>query len=227
MKNKYTKELLEPIIKISISWADVCRKLNIKPMTGSQTHMKKIAVCFGIDHSHFLGQAHNRGKSFKKKNVLEYCFNGSTINSHRLREILIRDGYKQKHCEICMGEKWFENDIPLELDHIDNNHYNNELDNLQIICPNCHAIKTKHKYDVKILHPKNENKTKYFCECGKEIRKKSKTCVNCYNINERKVNRPSNEQLLIDVNEIGYCATGKKYGVSDNAIRKWLKFMRK
>lgn len=64
-----------------------------------------------------------------------------------------------------------------------------------------------------------------FCECGKIIRKNSKSCVKCSKINQkRKVeNRPNKEQLLIDIKKFGYCGTGRKYGVSDNCIRKWLK----
>jgi hypothetical protein len=35
--------------------------------------------------------------------------------------------------------------------------------------------------------------------------------------------RPSKEQLLFEIKNFGYCGTGRKYGVSDNTIRKWLK----
>lgn len=43
----------------------------------------------------------------------------------------------------------------------------------------------------------------------------------------RKVERPNYEQLLIDINTLGYCGTGRKYGVSDNSIRKWKKYYEK
>jgi len=39
----------------------------------------------------------------------------------------------------------------------------------------------------------------------------------------RTVERPNKDQLLKEIKENGYCATGRKYGVSDNSIRKWLK----
>ena len=143
MRNNYSKELLEPIVNESTTWAEVCRKLNVRPMTGAQSHLKKRANDFEINYGHFVGQAHNKGKSFKKKDALEYCFNGSNINSHRLKEKLIRDGYKEKRCEKCKLTEWCGQEIPLELDHIDGNHFNCEFENLQIICPNCHAIKTR------------------------------------------------------------------------------------
>jgi Zn finger protein HypA/HybF involved in hydrogenase expression len=143
MRNKYTKEQLEIAVASSTTWADVCRKLGVKPMTGSQTHLKKRAVDFNINYVHFVGSAFNKGRTFEKRDALEYCFNGSTINSHRLKEKLIRDGYKEKRCEKCNLTEWLGEEIPLELDHIDGNHLNNEFKNLQIICPNCHAVKTR------------------------------------------------------------------------------------
>ena len=75
-----------------------------------------------------------------------------------------------------------------------------------------------------------KEKKKFYCEkCGKNKKtKKSKLCKKCStkinNLNRRKVkNRPSKEQLLKEVEETNYCAVGRKYGVTDNCIRKWLK----
>lgn len=48
-------------------------------------------------------------------------------------------------------------------------------------------------------------------------------CDRCYRLESRKVERPSYEQLLEEISQLGYCGTGRKYGVSDNAIRKWIK----
>jgi len=64
-----------------------------------------------------------------------------------------------------------------------------------------------------------------YCKCGKKIHKRSKTCIKCASLKQkRKVeNRPSKEELLKMIQETSYVQVGKKYGVSDNAIRKWLK----
>ena len=67
--NRHTKEKLEVIIKDSLSWAGVCRGFGVKPFTGAQTHIKKRAVFFGIDCSHFTGQAHQKGKSSYNNDV--------------------------------------------------------------------------------------------------------------------------------------------------------------
>lgn len=143
MRKKHTKESIESAVKSSMCWADVCRILGVKPMTGSQTHIKNRANDFKIDSSHFTGRGHRKGKTFEKKDALEYCYNGSVINSHRLREKLIRDGYKEKRCEKCKLIEWQGQEIPLELHHSDGNHMNNEFKNLKILCPNCHTIENK------------------------------------------------------------------------------------
>jgi len=65
---------------------------------------------------------------------------GGYITSHRLRIKLIEDGIKKDECEICKISKfWNNNPISLQLHHVDGNHKNNEIKNLQILCPNCHS----------------------------------------------------------------------------------------
>jgi hypothetical protein len=65
---------------------------------------------------------------------------------------------------------------------------------------------------------------KYYCsDCNEEITCGAERCVSCSKFNQRKAERPSKEILLEDIANLGYCGTGRKYGVSDNAIRKWLK----
>jgi hypothetical protein len=141
--SKYIKEWLEPIVKKSLSWAQVCRELGLKPATGSQSHIKKVSIDLNIDFSHFKGSAWNKGRTFLKRNVKEYLFLGCTEPSHRIKEKLIRDGLKEKKCEFCSISTWKEKDLPLELDHKNGNHLDNRLENLQILCPNCHSIKTR------------------------------------------------------------------------------------
>ena len=61
------------------------------------------------------------------------------------------------------------------------------------------------------------------CKCGKIISSNTKNnlCARCYNLSKRQVNRPTKEELLEEIQQSNFCQVGKKYGVSDNAIRKW------
>ena len=94
--------------------------------------------------------------------------------------------------------------------------------------------KSKEKYIVEIFSYINRlilkkptieiiYKIKNKCKCGKEINKRSLKCKKCYQLSQRKVERPSLEILLKEIEELGYVGTSKKYGVSDNSIRKWIK----
>ena len=146
MPVKYTKDILEPLVKESKTWKQVCEKLGVTPATGAQSHITKISRKFGIDDSHFSGTSWNRGRTFPKKFPLEdYLNNTRFIKSNDLKLRLIKEGLKKWQCEICKRTKWNDAQLPIELDHIDSNHFNNQLSNLQIVCPNCHAIVTKQR----------------------------------------------------------------------------------
>ena len=77
--------------------------------------------------------------STKYKTAAEYIKN-TCVHSHILKQKLIRDGIKQEKCEICGNSVWQGKKLPLELHHKDGNHFNNDFDNLMILCPNCHSI---------------------------------------------------------------------------------------
>ena len=86
------------------------------------------------------------GKGNKTGHVFpieEYLSGERFVHRHVLKLRLITEGLKPGHCEKCGLSEWLGEKIPLELDHIDRNGNNNTLSNLQILCPTCHAIKTR------------------------------------------------------------------------------------
>ena len=141
-KVKYTKELLEQNIKDCYSFAELCRRLGLKPGGTNPKTLRKKLEEFGIDYSHFTGQGWNVGLKFKPrtaKDLSEILTKDSTYQSYKLLQRLIKENVKEYKCEICGNSEWMGNPIPLQLHHIDGEHTNNELSNLQILCPNCHA----------------------------------------------------------------------------------------
>jgi very-short-patch-repair endonuclease len=89
-------------------------------------------------------------------------------------------------------------------------------------------VKTLKKYLNNLINEKpNINsivKKDNLCDfCGVEVTKGNNRCQKCYRIDSRKVERPSLVVLLKDIEELGYCGTGRKYNVTDNSIRKWIK----
>ena len=65
-------------------------------------------------------------------------------SSSRLRKRLIKDGYKENKCEECGIKGWNGKSLTCELHHIDGNRGNNKLENLLIVCPNCHSQTPNH-----------------------------------------------------------------------------------
>lgn len=99
-----------------------------------------------------------------------------------------------------------------------------EYENIQI--PKNILIKPKSKLEPKPKLIKNTDKSRKCNTCKGPISKRSKgLCIKCLRTESRVVkNRPSKEQIRKELEELGgYCAVGRKYGVSDNCIRKWLK----
>ena len=237
MKHSYTIEEFKSAVQGSYSIAQALTKLGVSPRGGNYRVFKKFEKLYEIDTSHFTGQGHLRGKThnFNTIPLGEILIKDYEYSSNKLRKRLISEGIKEHKCECCGLNEWLGEPIPLELDHIDGDHYNNILENLKILCPNCHAKtptyrgKNKKNKKSETIRTKTERirtKKVYNClSCDIELSGKCKTnlCVSCYSKSQRRVERPPIEQLLREVQESSYVSVGKKYGVSDKTICKWLK----
>lgn len=112
--------------------------------------------------------------------------------------------------------------INLILDHINGINNDDRLENLHWVCPNCNQ-------QLETTGSKNPQRKiiakKYYCEdCGIEISKNSKKCISCFGksqikpITELPVTR---EDLKILIRTKSFSEIGRKFNVTDNAIRKW------
>lgn len=141
MKTSFTKEQLQVAIQTSNSIRGVLIKLNLAPAGGGYQTVKKYVKLFNLDTSHFKGMAWRKGFTFKPKRSLdEYLSNEFPIQSFKLKRRLLKENIFPHKCFNCEQEKWLSKPIPLELHHIDGNNQNNNLNNLQLMCPNCHAL---------------------------------------------------------------------------------------
>lgn len=140
----YTNEQFTTAVEESRSWSQVISKLGLKAGGGTYVHLQNLASKLEVSSDHFKGQGWNTGKDFKpfstNRRPIEAYFEGQVIGSHQLKLRLYSEGYKEKQCEECGLTKWNGKPAPLELDHIDGNRLNNSLDNLRILCSNCHAL---------------------------------------------------------------------------------------
>lgn len=127
---RYSRELLKLVAENNFTFAGCLRELGLKPTGGNYSNLQRNFDRFGIDTSHFKGQAHNAGKELKPFGEL-VCKN--TIKTRLIKQ-------RGHVCESCFLKVWLKEDIPLEMDHIDGNNRNNHKDNLRLLCPNCHAL---------------------------------------------------------------------------------------
>lgn len=111
---------------------EIARVLGVKYDT-----LNKNLKLLGIEYA---GNPNRKGISHceAKTPAMDYINSNKFIPASRLRRKLIEDGVKENKCERCGNSEWMGEPIPLELHHINGNHYDNRLENLQILCSNCH-----------------------------------------------------------------------------------------
>lgn len=129
--NKYSFEELQDICTQCFSYRQFALKLGISE--NSTDTIKKLVEKYRLDISHFTGQAWNKNKVDTSIFYYGSCSNRDTF----FRALVLLRGHK---CEKCGLSVWENQKIPLCIHHIDGNHINNNLENLQILCPNCHAL---------------------------------------------------------------------------------------
>jgi HNH endonuclease len=192
------------------SYSDVLRALGLRAAGGNHATIKRVVARLQLDTSHFDP---HRGKRdwntmFRPAIPLEKVLvKDSTYSRRMLKKRLYAEGLKQRFCELCgQGESWNGATMALILDHVNGVHDDNRLSNLRIVCPNCNATLDTH--------------------CGKNVNPKKDQRLQPQ-LHRRKVERPSYQDLLRDIETTSYAATGRKYGVSDSCIRKWVRMYEK
>lgn len=121
------------------SKAFICRQLQCKQST-LNLYLEKMNIDYAGNQS---GIGIN--KTYTNYKTAEEYASGSCVKSSKLKDKLIREGFKENKCEICGISTWLGVNIVLELHHKNGNHYDNDLNNLQILCPNCHSIQESHE----------------------------------------------------------------------------------
>lgn len=217
----------------------ICQQLKCKSTT-LNSYLKKMGI-------EYKGQQSKKGQQ-KGSNVYRpanyYFDNKHPIPSTRLKDKLFKDGLKEQKCEICGVSKWQGIQLPLELHHKNNDHTDNSFENLQILCPNCHSIQPGNsganinKYVAVLESADNTHlecvpekgvgssptsNTNWCIDCNKPISKNAIRCKSCASKFRQQSGSPEREVLKDLIRNNSFTSLGKKFNVSDNAVRKWCK----
>ena len=183
---KMGKEDFAKRVAESKSYNMILKKFNIHNGGSLQTVRNRIQKeC--LDVSHFDPNwyiSHNK-QTFSLKDIL--VENSSFCNGGRIKKKLIKAGLKEDICEQCdQGPSWFGVHLVLQLDHINGNHTDNRIENLRILCPNCHT--QTDTFCSKSCKPVEKHKC---MDCEKVIRRSFKQCKDCYNDSRKSNPKPT------------------------------------
>ena len=243
----YTEDQLRNAVKISYSLSQVQEALSLTKSGGNSKTIKSHIERLGINIDHFSGKGHLKGKkhNWSKNTPLdELLVEGKFQNTSRLKQRLLNDGILEYKCymEGCtLTNKWNGKELILRLDHINGDNCDNRKENLRLLCPNCDS---QSEFFCGRNKSKNEKKYKYVIKnsikkrvydrkpkiptgkcpiCNKNVYGTKHCNQICSHIAQRKNEWPTKEELQKLIDEKSFCAIGRMYNVSDNAVRKWAK----
>jgi hypothetical protein len=232
----YSEAQARAAVAGSKSYAQALRSMGMCASGGGTATLKKWVRRWGISTAHFDPYANARGPRVSRRRPLEEVMvEDSSFNRGHLKKRLYDEGLKEPRCEICgQGEFWRGIRISLILDHINGHGRDHRLENLRIVCPNCAAtLETHCGRNIRMIADR------VCAQCGNEFRARhvdQRYCSRHCGIHHerphlrvprpetRKVPRPTYEQLKDDLAHMSWLAVGRKYGVSDNAVRKWMRW---
>jgi hypothetical protein len=132
-------------VAASVSIAATLRKLGVADNSRGRAWLREQVAAAGIDDSHFLGQAHQRGRPGPKRvrpaaEVLVKREDGSRTGTFLLRRAMAQMGVAELCAQCGTGPVWRGKPMTLEVDHVNGDRNDDRLENLRLLCPNCHAV---------------------------------------------------------------------------------------
>ena len=148
-KRSWTDIQLTQAVEESASIRSVLIKIGLVPAGGNYRQVSQTIKDLGLDTSHFTGMGWRKNRTFNfipQRPLNEILVKHSDFQSFKLKKRLFLEGLKTPKCELCgWAEMSKDGRIPVELDHINGDRFDNRLQNLRILCPNCHSLQSTHR----------------------------------------------------------------------------------
>lgn len=133
---RFTRQEIEQFVKESSSYAQLAKRIGYDDTSKNGSAYRvvhEMVDVLDLDTSHFKGQGWNKDNF----DYSRFTYGKKIKSSQAVDAIIALRGHK---CEVCGLTEWIGKPIPLEVHHIDGQELNSELNNLLLICPNCHAL---------------------------------------------------------------------------------------
>lgn len=223
----WTDEQLIDAVRSSKTRAEVARKLGLTTYGANSKTIKKRIEFLKLDTSHFISnhEALKEARKNIKSMTHDEMFSINNIDRQNIKKVIIRDKLLPYECAECKITEWSGKPLSLHLDHINGISNDNRLINLRFLCPNCHS--QTDTYCGKKL--KNNKYSTHKCvDCGQLVLRTSTRCKSCVGKYRKRIDSPwvtkitwlDTPTLKQMVEELGYQETGRRLGVSGNAVKK-------
>lgn len=215
----WSDEQLIEAVKAASCISDVIRSLGLQAKGGNFQTIRKHMIRLGLDDPGWRKRGVSPKGTQRRYSLSEILVRNSTYaSSSNLKHRLWKEGLLDRRCYECGITEWYGRPAPLELEHINGDKLDNRLDNLSILCPNCHAFTSTYRGKNSRWAGTGPPKIKPCIDCG--LPSQGKRCRVCWPISQERISWPSLEELTRRAGDIGFSALGRELGVSDNAIRK-------
>lgn len=141
-KRTWTNEQLIRAVASSNSYLQVLKQLGLREAGGNYKQLKLYIRELDLNTDHFSSQRWRKGSKtsvVSKKPLEEILVENSTYQTYKLKLRLISEKILEYKCSQCGISSWLGNDIALELDHENGICNDHRLQNLRLLCPNCHS----------------------------------------------------------------------------------------
>ena len=149
-KRSWTDDQLIQAVKEVKSYRAVLLRIGLIPAGGNYAQVTARVKDLELSVKHFTGKGWNQGWKFdprvKPQALEEILVKGSRRQSFSLKKRLFAAGLKKPECELCgWCQISLDGRVPVELDHINGDHSDNRIENLRVLCPNCHSLQPTHR----------------------------------------------------------------------------------